>query len=180
MRTCILKGVRALFSIGDKIVYGSEGVYFVAEYTVSPVDKNDTRQYYLLRPVFGPVGNVIFTPVDNDRVKMRPVMDKACAESFIETIPSIEILTVEREKNRRDMYKATLSNASPQDFIAIIKTVHVRRGEFLRAKKRLAESDNDYEKKSKFCLYGELALALGVEMCDVDRMIENIIAPQTA
>jgi CarD family transcriptional regulator len=174
------KGVPRLFAIGDKIVYGSEGVYFVAEYTASPVDKNDTRQYYLLKPVFGPAGNVIFTPVDNDRVKMRPVMDKASAESFMGGIPSVDVLTVEREKNRRDMYKATLASATPEDFIAIIKTVHVRREEFLRAKKRLAESDNDYEKKSKFCLYGELALALDVEFADIERMIEEIIAPKTA
>ena len=166
-----------MFSIGEKIVYGSEGVYFVAEYTTSPVDKNDTRQYYLLRPVYGPQGNIIITPVDNVNVKMRAVMDRAHAESFIESIPKIEILTVDREKNRREMYKNTLSCARCEDFIAIIKTVHVRREEFLRAKKRLAESDNDYEKKSKFCLYGELATALEIEFAEVERMIEEIIAP---
>lgn len=172
--------MRILFSIGDKIVYGSEGVYFVAEYTTSPVDKHDTRQYYLLRPVYGPQGNIIITPVDNVNVKMRAVMCKSEAESFIERIPSIEILTVDREKNRREMYKNTLSRACCEDFIAIIKTVHARREEFLRTKKRIAESDNDYEKKSKFCLYGELATALEIDFAEVERMIESIIAPKLA
>lgn len=172
--------MRSLFSIGDKIVYGSEGVYLVAEYTTSPIDKNDTRQYYLLRPVYGPQGNIIITPVDNVNVKMRPVMDKVSAMVFIENIPCIEILTVDKEKNRREMYKNTLSRGCCEDFIAIIKTVHVRREEFLRAKKRLAESDNDYEKKSKFCLYGELALALGVGFDEVERMIEEMLTPKPA
>lgn len=174
-----MKGVRVLYSIGEKIVYGSEGVYFVAEYTSSPVDKNDTRQYYLLKPIFGPAGNIIFTPVDNDRVKMRPVMDEQSARSFIEKIPDVEILTVEREKNRRETYKSTLSNATPEDFLAIIKTVHVRREEFLRAKKRVAESDNDYEKKCKFCLYGELSLALGMSVEEIDQRVEQMLVPLT-
>lgn len=171
--------MRSLFSIGDKIVYGSEGVYFVAEYTTSPIDKNDTRQYYLLRPVYGPQGNIIITPVDNINVKMRPVMDKASAIAFIEKIPCVEILTVDKEKNRREMYKNTLAHASCEDFIAIIKTVHVRREEFLKAKKRLAESDNDYEKKSKFCLYGELAVSLDVAFDEVEQKIEELLLAET-
>ena len=174
------KGVQVLFSIGDKIVYGSEGVYYVADYTSSPIDKNDKRQFYVLKPVHGPAGNVILTPVDNINVKMRKVMDRAAALAFIEKIPSVELLTVEKEKDRRELYKTTLASGSCEDYIAIIKTVHVRREEFLRAKKRLAESDNDYEKKSKFCLYGELAVSLGEEMCEVERMIESIIAPVEA
>ncbi|MBE6584560.1 MAG: hypothetical protein E7649_06265 [Ruminococcaceae bacterium] len=174
-----MKGVRVLFSIGDKIVYGSEGVYYVAEYTTSPIDKSDTRQFYLLKPVHGPAGNVILTPVDNTNVKMRKVMDKADALAFIDRIPSIDILTVEREKNRRDLYKLTLANGSCEDYVAIIKTVHARREEFLKAKKRLAESDNDYEKKSKFCLYGELAVSLDIAFDDVEKKIEEILAPQS-
>jgi len=168
-----------VFSIGDKIVYGSEGVFFVAEYTTSPIDKNDTRQFYVLRPVHGPAGNVILTPVDNMNVKMRSVMDRASALAFIEKIPSIDILTVEKEKNRRDLYRATLANGSCEDHMAIIKTVRLRREEFAKAKKRLAESDNDYEKKSKFCLYGELAVALDIALAEVESKIEEILVPQS-
>ena len=169
------KGVWSLFSIGEKIVYGSEGVYCVAEYTASPIDKHDTRKFYLLKPVYGPAGNVILTPVDNVNVKMRRVMDKQAAIDFIHTIPGIGILTVEREKNRRDLYRATLASGCCEDYIAIIKTVKARREEFLKAKKRLAESDNDYEKKSKFCLYGELAVSLEIEFDEVEKTIDEIL-----
>ncbi len=167
-----------MFTIGEKIVYGSEGVYFVAEYTTSPIDKNDARQFYVLKPVHGPAGNVILTPVDNINVKMRKVMDKQSALDFIEKIPSIEVLTVEREKNRRELYRATLLRGQCEDYVAIIKTVHVRREEFLKAKKHLAESDNDYEKKSKFCLYGELSVSLDIPFDEVEHKIEELLAPK--
>ena len=143
-----------MFSIGDKIIYGSEGVYTVKEFTNSPIDKTDTRQFYVLCSVHGPAGNVIITPVGNDKVKMRPIMSREEALAFIDRIPDIPTVTVEKEKNRRDVYRKTLANATGDDFVSIIKTVMERRETFLKLKKRLSESDNDYEKKAKFCING--------------------------
>ena len=161
-----------MFSIGDKIIYGSDGVFTVSEYASSPIDKNDTRQFYVLRPVYGPAGNVIMTPVDNERAKMRPVMSREEAIAFVDSLPSIEVLTVEREKNRRDIYRKTLELASLESLVSIIKTVQVRRIELAKVKKRPSESDNDYEKKAKHCLYGELSIALEIPVSDVERFIE--------
>jgi CarD family transcriptional regulator len=161
-----------LFSIGDKIVYGSEGVFTVSEYTDSPIDKNDDRRFYVLKPIFGPEGNIIMTPVDNINVKMRAVMDRSDALSFIERIPDICILTVEKEKNRRDTYREALACANCEQYVSIIKTVYARREEAIKQKKRLAESDNDYEKKAKFCLFGELSVAMELSVSEIERLVE--------
>lgn len=161
-----------MFSIGDKIIYGSDGVFTVTEYASSPIDKNDTRQFYVLHPVHGPVGNIIMTPVDNEKAKIRPVMSYVEALAFIDSMPSVEILTVEREKNRREVYRKTLELASAEAMVAIIKTVAERRKELAKIKKRPSESDNDYEKKAKHCLYGELSVALEIPFSEVERFIE--------
>lgn len=169
-----------MFSIGDKIIYSSDGVYTVAEYTSSPIDKNDTRQFYLLRPVHGPIGNIIITPVDNEKSKMRLVMSREEAISFIDTIPGVPILTVEREKNRREVYRKALDCAGAEVLVSIIKTVMKRREELALVKKRVSESDNDYEKKAKFCLYGELSVSLGIPMDEVDKFITDRLNSITA
>ena len=161
-----------MFSIGDKIIYGSDGVFTVSEYASSPIDRNDTRQFYVLRPIYGPVGNVIMTPVDNEKAKMRPVMSHDEAIAFVDSLPTIEALTVEREKNRRDIYRKTLEMASVESLVSIIKTVQIRRIELAKIKKRPSESDNDYEKKAKHCLYGELSVALEIPFSEVERFIE--------
>ena len=161
-----------MFSLGDKIIYGSDGVFTVSEYASSPIDKNDTRQYYVLRPVHGPAGNIIMTPVDNERAKMRPVMSREEALAFIDSMPSVGMLTVEREKNRRDVYRSAIDSASLQSFVQIIKTVAARREELAKIKKRPSESDNDFEKKAKFCLYGELSIALNIPIGEVEKFIE--------
>ena len=160
-----------LFSIGDKMIYSSEGVYFVKEFTTSPLDKNDTRQFYVLCPVYASACNTIITPVGNDKVAMRPIMSREEALEFICKIPDIPTLTVEREKERREVYKKALASATPEAFVSIIKTVMGRREIFLKAKKRLSESDNDYERKAKFCLGGELASALDIPFDKVESFI---------
>ena len=169
-----------MFSIGDKIVYGSEGVYTVTEYTSSPIDKNDTRQFYVLRPVHGPAGNVIITPVGNDKVKMRTVMTRDEALAFIDKIPSIPTLSVEKEKNRRDVYRRALANGSSEEFVSIIKTIAERKEELLKLKKRPSESDNDYEKKAKFCFHGELSTSLDIPLEEIEKFIKEKLCSQTA
>ncbi len=169
-----------MFSIGEKITYGCDGVYTVEQYSSSPVDKNDTRQFYILRPVYGPSGNIIITPVDNDKVKMRPVMSRADALAFIDNIPNIPTLIVEREKNRREIYKNALASAEINEYISIIKTVMERRVEYAKQKRRLSESDNDYESKAKFCIHSEFSIALEIPLEDVEKFIEERLAGVTA
>ncbi len=165
-----------MFSIGDKVVYRSDGVFTVSEYSSSPIDKNDTRQFYVLRPVHGPVGNIIMTPMENEDSKMRAVMSREDALLFIDNIPSVSILTVEKEKNRRDVYRKALDGATAEVLVSIIKTVMLRRAELAKVKKRVSESDNDYEKKAKHCLNGELSIALDIPLEDVDSFIEERIS----
>ncbi len=162
-----------MFSIGDKIMYGSEGVFTVAEYTSSPIDKNDTRQFYVLRPVHGPSGNVIITPVGNENVKMRAVMSRSEALALIDKIPDIPLLTVENEKKRRDTYRKALTSATCEELISIIKTVALRKEELLRNKKRISESDNDYEMKARFCFYGELSISLDIPLDSIEAFIKE-------
>ena len=164
-----------MFSIGDMIIYGSEGVYTVTEYTTSPIDKTDTRQFYVLLPVHGPASNIIITPITNDKIQMRNVMSRDEAIGLIEKMPSIPALDVEKEKNRRDVYRKALDNATAEMLVSIIKTVMERRYALAKVKKRVSESDNDYEKKAKNCLYGELAVALDIQFDEVDVFIENIL-----
>ncbi len=165
-----------MFSIGDKVVYGFDGVYTVSEYTSSPIDKNDTRQFYLLRPVYGPVGDIVITPIENKRI--RAVMSREEALAFIDRFPDMPTLTVEKEKNRRETYRKALDaeHASVDVLVSIIKTVKLRREELAKIKKRVSESDNDYEKKAKTCLHGELSVSLDISLGEVEEFIENRLA----
>ena len=65
-----------MFSIGEYIVYGMNGVCKVEEIgpmNMSGVDSD--KIYYTLLPLYTK-GSRVFTPVDNQKVVMRPVISE--------------------------------------------------------------------------------------------------------
>lgn len=162
-----------MFEIGEKIIYGSEGVFVVSEYTRSPIDKNDDRVFYLLKPEYGPEGNIIITPVDNPKVKMRAVMSRDEALELIKRIPKVSLLPIDQEKRRRLVYKTAMSEGDTEEYISLIKTVYERREEIIKQNKRISEADAEYEKRAKFCFYGEMAISLGIPFNEVEDFIIN-------
>ena len=76
-----------MFSVGEYIVYGVEGVCRVEEagkLKVAGLDKN--RAYYRLRPYYH--DGTIYTPVDGKAV-MRPVLTRARCRAPRRTASSI-------------------------------------------------------------------------------------------
>ena len=167
-----------MFNIGDLIVYGNNGVYTVAEYCKSPVDKNDTRTFYLLRPLYESSSNIIMTPASNDRVIMRYLISKEEAYTIIDKIPYISELTVDFERARRDTYKNALTSGNLEEYVKIIKTVHTRREMVMKTRKRLSETDTEYEKRAKFCLYSEFASVFDIPFDSVEAFINQRIAAE--
>ena len=164
-----------MFNIGEVIVYGNSGVYCVCEYCKSPVDKHDTRLFYLLRPLHESASNIIMTPIDNDRVMMRNIISQDDAYELIDKIPYIDTIVVENEKYRKDKYKEAIGKCELEEYVKIIKTIHKRREDLLKNKKRLSETDADFEKRAKYCLYSEIASVFGIRFDEVEGFITNRI-----
>lgn len=162
-----------MFNIGEIIVYGTEGVFCVSDYARSPVDKHDQRTFYILKPAFSGDCSTIYAPSENGTVKMRRVISREEAELFIECMPGISALEIEQEKKRRQAYKEAMQSGELCVYASIIKSVSEKREDCIKNRKRLSESDNEYEKRAKFCLYGELAIALGMGFNEVEEYISR-------
>ena len=64
-----------MFQAGDLLVYGTTGVCRVLSIDRRQERVGSTRQerlYYQLKPIYQ--GGLIYTPVDNDKVSMRPII----------------------------------------------------------------------------------------------------------
>lgn len=157
-----------MFSIGDYMVYGINGVCLVEDICASPFDKKDIRTFYMLKPLGASAGSVIYTPTDNVQVPMRPLMTRGEAEALIVQMPVIAPLEIPMEKMRRDIYRQTMQSCNPVEYVRLIKTVHKRRAEMLEQHKRLSETDSDFERNAKISLYHELAVVLGVQYAEVE------------
>ena len=152
-----------MFNIGDLIVYGNAGVCRVMEIGGPPMKGlPEGKDYYTLSPYYAEK-SVIFTPCDNDKVVMRPIISKDEANMLIHKIPDIGELGIPDEKKREECYKETLKSCDLHQFISIIKTIYARKQQRIAEGKKITASDEKYFQMAEEKLYGELAIVLQIE-----------------
>lgn len=168
-----------MFEAGSYIIYGTKGVCKVdaiGTINVPGVDKQ--RLYYTLSPVNDRSG-IIYTPVENSKVSMRKVISKEDALALIEEIPSIELLWIENEREREQLFQKTLLTCDCREAVKIIKTLYLKKQKRLEAGKAATALDQKYLQYAQEQLYGEFAIALGMDKNQVENYITETIEKNT-
>ena len=91
-----------MYQTGDLLIYGSTGVCRVLSIDRRQDYVDGIKQdklYYQLKPLHQ--GGVIYTPVDNSKVVMRPVISREEAEALIDTIPTLQPMVCKEAQKRR-------------------------------------------------------------------------------
>ncbi len=160
-----------MYQIGEYIVYGMNGVCKVEEIgpmNMSGIDSD--KVYYTLLPLYTK-GSRVFTPVDNQKVVMRPVISKKEACALIDDIKNIGLIEVTDDKRRELAYKDAVKSCDCKELIRIINTVHKRKEERLAQGKKMSACDERYLKQAQDTLYGEFAISLKIEKGEVEDFI---------
>lgn len=160
-----------MFEKNDYVIYGNSGVCMVKD--IGPLDIPGIpaeRIYYTLVPCYTK-DSQIFTPVDSTKVVMRSLICREAVMKLIEEIPDIEPLWVTDEKQREAQYKETLRTCDCRELIRIIKTIYQRMQSRIAEGKKVTASDERYFHLAENSLYGEFAIALGIERDQVKDFI---------
>lgn len=152
-----------MFEVGEFIFYGLQGVCKVTDIGnpgIPGIPKE--RVYYTLEPSRSP-GDKIFTPVDNKKTVIRPIISKEKAMELIDGMDEIETFTVQDERKREYYYKDAIKKCDCRELVKIIKTTYLRKKSRTAAGKKATADDEKYFKIAEETLYGELAIALGMK-----------------
>lgn len=167
-----------MFEKDQLIMCGGHGVCRVVNITGNPVDRLDkVRKYYVLEPVFEK-GSTVYTPVDNEKVIMRRIMNKEEAEELTERIGQIDTVWIQEEKSREQMYKEAIRTYDCQSLVQIIKTLYLRKQDRLKEGKKVLSSDEQYLRKAEELLYSEMSLALSIPKESVQTYIKEAVRKQ--
>ncbi len=160
-----------MFQTGDFVVYGNSGVCRVQKIGTldSPIASKE-REYYTLAPYYIK-GSTIFTPVDNQKIIMRPVLTKEEAIALIDEITKIDSLWIADEKTRELQYKETFRKCDCRELVKIIKTIYRRKKIRLAEGKKVTTQDEKYFHMAEEALYGELAISLGMTKDEVKAFV---------
>ena len=162
-----------MFKVGDYVVKVNSGVCFIEEIATRNMMGQD-KQYYLLIPCEDKSAKV-YVPVDADNDKVRYVMTKDEAKSFIDRIPSISEAVIISDKVREQEYKDAIKSGSPDRLVAILKNISQRNHDRMLQGKKNTTIDERYYKQAVNMLYSELGFALGVSREEIAELVVSQI-----
>ena len=160
-------GIYNVFAVGQKIVYGEHGVCTVEK--VAPLDMSGAAKdklYYHLSPLIGT--GTFFAPVDSGAF-MRPVIDRGQAEALIDAMPGIApaICNDNRFNHVDAFYKELFREHTCEALVSIVKGLNSR----MAARKTKSSRAEATMKRAKDMLHGELAVALDMDLAEVEPYI---------
>ena len=179
-RNCIIfmffeREASVLFSVGELIVYGSMGVCRVEAVELRNVPGGGQGQFYVLQPVYQKCA--VSTPVDNDKIVMRPIISREEADRLIDTIPNVHAEAYHNKVLRQltEYYESIIKLYDCAKLIELLASIYDKKRICAQMKKKFGALDERYMKRAEDMLFGEFAAALGIERCEVARYISDRI-----
>lgn len=161
-----------MYSVGQHVVCGNKGVCTVEDITtldIAGVDR--AKLYYILKPQYISASTV-YVPVEN-AASLREVLTREQAQRLVEEMPDIAPLQIVNEKLAEQEYRSCMRSNDSMEWVRVIKTIYARRQKRLQAGRKETAVDGRYFKMAEDSLYGELAVALGMERSQVCTYIED-------
>lgn len=163
-----------MYKVGDLLLYGSTGVCRVEELKeqVFPTT-GEKRLYYVLKPLYKDC--TISTPVDSDRVFIRPIISREEAEQVIARIPQIHAQAYHSRVTRElsEHYDAILKSHDCDSLVELTMSIYIKKQELLQQKRKFGSVDERFLKRAEELLFGELAAALDIPRDQVQKYIEE-------
>ena len=164
-----------MFQVGDYLVHEGAGVCQVAEICDMELSgRGSMRTYYVLEPL-GDKGGRTITPVNSEKVRMRPVMSKEEIEALIQDIPEVDCIQENNDKLRAIKYREALGSFEAKGLLEIIKTVYIGKQRRLRSGKKALSGDEKYIQIAEKKLYDEIAFVYSENTDDVKAWVTGEI-----
>ena len=160
-----------MYQVGELIIYGGEGVCRVE--AIGPLEMSGAKKdvaYYTLAPLYR--SGRIFAPVETS-VYTRPVMTKEEAEDFIACIPEIPVQVYENRNPRllNEYYQTYLKSYDCKELVRLIRAIYVKGKRAADRGRHLGQVDERSMKRAEELLHGELAVALGIPVDEVENYL---------
>ena len=166
-----------MYGIGDKVLYGSEGVMTVVDkraVTVGGVSRN----YYVLKSYGGNSSSETFVPTDSEELvsKMRPLLTKSEILKAISDAASLD----EREwsgdgRARLQRFRRAVECGDRAAMIAMMRSIYNFGRERTEQGKRLYLADETVMRRAEQIIHSEFSEVLGIPPEEISAFIEENI-----
>ena len=160
-----------MFKVNDYVFYSSGGICRIDAVCEEPFEGAPKGVcYYVLHTLAEPK-QVIWNPVNNEKVLMRHVLTDAEADELLDLFPTLPPLEGDGAKALREQYIAAVKSGQPTEWGRVLITVRLReRAEAVRLT-RVTDAEHGFFDNAKRLIAAELALA---KHCTCEEALETI------
>ena len=151
-------GGNILFSINDTVMYGSNGVCKIVDIRKENFNGTETV-YYVLEPVDNN-NSIIYCPVNADKIRIRRLLSEQEITKLIQTMPDTQTKWIDNDQQRKEVYTDIIKRGDHRELIQLLKTLHFKQEERIRAGKKFYLADERLMKEAENILHGEFAHVL--------------------
>ena len=160
-----------MFATDDYVFYESGGICKIEAILTSPLEGMPAEKlYYVVRSVHDSNG-VMYVPVDNENIYLRPLLNRQGAELIMSQIPKAIPFEEPNAKQLRNRFVEAMHTHEPMEWVRVIMTVRRRMGEKGKGVRRISETERSFYDSAKQFLFTELSLALGVSGKEIEETV---------
>ena len=162
-----------MLTVGQTVVYGTQGVCTVKEISMLKLGKTK-GEYYALSPIDDP-GSTVYVPTANEKLmsKLRPVLTGEEADALITEAVREPLEWIESDAERKSACDDIVKIGDRKQLMRLVGMLYRRRELLKDQKKHFHNVDAQYLKTAERMLHGELAYALGIAVDDVADYIRS-------
>ncbi len=164
-----------MYSIGDKIVYGTVGVMEIADITEQEIGGR-SEKYYVLKEYGTSSSSLTYVPLDNVFLvsQMRELLSPEEIDGIIKAAKKEPLIDwIEDNRARSNEYKRILSEGDHIKILSMIKTVNDTGRKREEEGKRNYLADEAVMKKAERLISTEFSISLGIPETEVFDYIEK-------
>ena len=159
-----------MFKVGDKVLYGSDGVCKIIDITEKSF--NDvSAMFYVLEPIFSN-SSTFFVPTENEKLtsKMKYILSLDELEKITEKKPPKSQWQT-NDLLRKENFKMVISGGSIEDIVSVLRLIAEHKKEIEPMGKKLHKADESVYKDALKIIYEEFSLYKDLTKDDVEKIV---------
>ena len=151
-----------MFSVGQNVLYGTNGVCVVNDIIEKKVGKV-SMEYYVLKPLDTNF-STLFVPTGNENLvkKIRTVMTKDMINDILSHLPDPGEWN-DNKQERSDEFKQIISEGNFTELVRMIRLIYKHSDELSSLGRHLHMSDERFLKEAEKMVSEEIALAFDID-----------------
>lgn len=167
-----------MFTIGDTVIYGTQGVCRISDITEMKF-AGETHKYYVLISA-NDNKSTAYVPIDNEKLvgKMKSVLTPEQIDELIDSIADTKTEWIDDDAARKEYCIAAIKSGNMHELIKIITMLYKHKKQLSESKKSLHSADERALREAEKLLNNEIAYSLEIKASDVTKYIQKRINSQ--